>query len=330
MADMTPNRFGSINSVGDPAALFLKVFAGEVLTAFAEYNVALSRHMVRSISSGKSAQFPASWKGTASYHVPGVQLLGDPLAFNERIITIDSLLVADRAIANIDEAMTHYDIRSIYSRDIGMALARTFDQQVLQTFVLAARASATVTGGSGGSRIIDSTLAAPLVGAGVTELEESLFEAITTLDQKFVPEEDRYIFVSPATYYALIQGDGTVGSPRSINRDYNPNENGGYSLGKIYQLAGAEIVKTNNMPSTDIDTVAVGAPTTYDGDFTQVVAIVAQKGAVGTVKLIDLSVESEYLINYQTTLMVGKYALGHGILRPECAVELAVAATPTT
>jgi hypothetical protein len=50
--------------------------------------------------------------------------------------------------------------------------------------------------------------------------------------------------------------------------------------------------------------------------------LVFQKEAVGTTKLLDLSVEHEYLIQYQGTLLVGKYAVGHGILRPECAVGI--------
>ena len=46
------------------------------------------------------------------------------------------------------------------------------------------------------------------------------------------------------------------------------------------------------------------------------------RSAIGTVKLLDLSVESEYLIKNQGTLMDSKYALGTDILRPDGAVEL--------
>ena len=49
------------------------------------------------------------------------------------------------------------------------------------------------------------------------------------------------------------------------------------------------------------------------------------KGAVGTVKLMDLSTEAAYDIRRQGHLMVAKYAVGHGVLRPESAVELASA-----
>jgi hypothetical protein len=46
--------------------------------------------------------------------------------------------------------------------------------------------------------------------------------------------------------------------------------------------------------------------------------------AIGTVKLLDLSVQSEYQIERQGTLMVARYAMGHGVLRPECAVAVKV------
>jgi hypothetical protein len=53
MANATPSRVGQINNAGDAKALFLKVFAGEVLTAFNEVCVTGDKHMVRNISSGE-------------------------------------------------------------------------------------------------------------------------------------------------------------------------------------------------------------------------------------------------------------------------------------
>ena len=55
MANATPSRLGAVNGTGASDALFLKVFSGEVLTAFAETNVMMDRHYVRTISNGKSA-----------------------------------------------------------------------------------------------------------------------------------------------------------------------------------------------------------------------------------------------------------------------------------
>lgn len=40
MANATPSRLGQINGANDVDALFLKVFSGEILTTFEEFNVA--------------------------------------------------------------------------------------------------------------------------------------------------------------------------------------------------------------------------------------------------------------------------------------------------
>lgn len=53
--DAIASRIGQANKTGDVDALFLKVFAGEVLTAFANRTVTMGRHLVRTIASGKSA-----------------------------------------------------------------------------------------------------------------------------------------------------------------------------------------------------------------------------------------------------------------------------------
>lgn len=55
MANANVSRLGQANTSGDAKALFLKVFAGEVLTAFKESTVTEGRFMERNIASGKSA-----------------------------------------------------------------------------------------------------------------------------------------------------------------------------------------------------------------------------------------------------------------------------------
>ena len=65
MADTTPSRLGQINASGDVKAIFLKKFAGEVLTTFEETNVMKPLHTIRTINNGKSAQFPVTGTATA-------------------------------------------------------------------------------------------------------------------------------------------------------------------------------------------------------------------------------------------------------------------------
>lgn len=308
MANAAPSRLGQANLAGDEKALFLQVFGGEVLTAFNETNVALDKHFVRTIESGKSASFPTTWKGDADYHTPGTEIVGTGVAHNERIITIDDLLVAPRFIADIDEAMVHYEVRSLYSRDVGMSLARKMDVNIFRTMLLSARAAANITGANGGTVVnaLNSRTDASV-------LIDAIFAAATALDQKDVPKEDRVIFLSPTQYYLLINSGS-----RAIDKDLNPAGNGSVSEGVIYRIAGMPIVKTNNLPSTNVTTGLAK----YQGNFSNTTALVAHRMAAGTVKLLDISLQMEWDIRRQGTLIVGRYAVGHGILRPDCAVEI--------
>ena len=319
MTNVTPSRLGAANLAAanytQTNALFLKVFAGEVLTAFDETNVMKDLHVARTISSGKSASFPVTGKANAAYHTVGTPLLGtQAIKHNEIVVNIDDMLIADTFIANIDEAKNHYDVRAEYSRLLGMALAKQFDVCCLQLAVLAARASATISGGNGGSAITDAD--AKTNGAS---LAASIFEAAKILDEKDVPENERVAIMKPAQYYNLVQTTDV------INRDWGGA--GVYADGKVLRVAGIEIVKSNNVPSTNVSAVA-GEQNTYHGNFSTTAAVVMQKQAIGTVKLMDLAVErtsGDFEVMYQGTLMAAKYAMGHGILRPECSVEIKTA-----
>lgn len=319
MANAIPSRLGQANLAGDAQALFLKVFAGEVLTAYEEACVVLPYVDQRSIASGKSAAFPVIGKASAAYHQPGTELNGAGIAANEVIITIDDLLLAQTFIANIDEAMSHYDVRGTYSQELGRALAYTQDKQLLQLGVLAARASARITGEPGGSVITDAAAA-----TDSNALVADIFAAAQKLDEKDIPDHDRVVFLRPAQYYALAQ------NTKVLNTDWGGA--GVYSDGKVLRVAGVEIVKTNHLPSTDLsaDTSALagsanGTVGKYRGNFSTTVGLVLQKSALGVVNLLDLAMESEYQIQRQGTLMVAKFAKGYGIKAPQCAVEIKTA-----
>ena len=60
----SPSRVGLIEGGSDNDALFLKKFSGEILQTFEESNIFKPLHTVRTIESGKSAQFPVT--GVAS------------------------------------------------------------------------------------------------------------------------------------------------------------------------------------------------------------------------------------------------------------------------
>ena len=347
--DTLPSRVGQINSAGGTNELFLKKFAGEILTTFESNNVFKALHTVRTIENGKSASFPVTGIATAAYHTPGqniaehaagVTYLSDPKK-NEKIITIDDVLLASTFLANIDDVKNHYDIRSVYSTEMGRALSKRFDIALAKVFIAAARdATPGVTGGNTGAQvdIPNNDLSAPgVAGAPVAftgaDLTAALFTAAAALDNNDVPSEGRFCVLNPTDYYRLITGaSGALSvSTSAVNKDVGGS--GSLASGTIPQIAGIDIYKSTNIPTANLSAVATGDGASsndvfggsgagYNGDFRNTVGIVAHSSAVGTVKLLDLATESEYQIERQGTLFVAKYAMGHGILRGECALEL--------
>ncbi len=297
-------------------ALFLQIFSGEVMTAFDEVNVMRNLHFVRSISHGKSASFPCMWKADAAYHTPGNPVLGsNQIEHNERIIKIDDLLLADVFIYDLDELKNHYDIRSEYSKQLGAALSRAFDKKCLRVAVLAARAAGNTTSSPGGT-VLKNTAAATdgEVLAGL------MFSAAQAMDEKDVPEEGRNMITKPAQYYLMAQ------STKLINQDWGGK--GAYAEGKIVKVADINLIKSNNLPGAVV-TAVDGENNTYSGDFSDTVASVFTRHAIGTVALKDITVQktgNDFNVMYQGDLMVAKMAVGHDYLRPECAVEISKAA----
>jgi hypothetical protein len=313
MADVTStlSRLGQANGTGAVDALWLKVFSGEVMGAFNLANVFSPLHKVRTISNGKSAQFAAIGKTVASYHTPGAEIVGTPIKQNERVITIDDVLLASVYIAEIDELKNHYDVRAEYSKQLGESLADQYDRNVARNLVLAARASATVTGEAGGGSATQATFG---TDAGV--LAGGIFAAAQNFDEKGIPENERYIALKPAQYYLAAQKTDL------INKDWGGA--GAFSDGKIMSVAGIQIVKTNKLPQAN-DSANAAIPTAYRGDFSKVMGVAWHPMAVGTVKLMDVKSESMWDMRRQATLMLSKYACGHGVLRPEAAFELKTA-----
>jgi len=345
--DTSPSRVGQINSAGDADALFLKKFSGEILQTFEESNVFKPLHTIRTIESGKSAQFPVTGIASASYHTPGENIADAGNSYlsdikkAEQIITIDKMLVASTFLANIDDVKNHYDIRSVYANELGKALAVRFDTAIAKVFIAAARSSAVITGGKVGGQldVANNDFSAgdtPGTPAAITgaDLVAAFFTAAQKLDENDVPSDGRFCVLRPEDYYKLITGADASNSfslTSAVNADIGGQ--GGLATGSIPQIAGISIFKSNHIPSTDLSGTSTGDGESandvfgsggigYNGDFRNSIGIVSHSAAVGTVKLLDLATESEYQIERQGTLFVAKYAMGHGVLRPECAIEL--------
>ena len=275
MSNANPSRVGQAGLSGATDALFLKVFSGEVMSTFNSQTVMKEKTRIRSINNGKSAQFAAIAKTVAEYHTAGAEILGNNIEHGEKIITIDDLLIANTFISKIDEAKNHYDVRAEYSKQMGQALAQTYDRNLLSMAVKAARDPSGIGAGVAGQ----GNAASEAIGATptTTQLVTAIYDAAATLDTANVPEDERFVIVSPATFYALVQED------KLINRDFGSN--GSYSDGTIMRVAGMQIIKSNNLVIDHTSSANVAKYPDYASKYTvngsDTKALIIQKQALG-------------------------------------------------
>jgi len=315
MANQTPLRPGQVDNAGDVQALFNEIATGEILTAYEEAVVTDGMFMERNITSGKSAEFAVMGRASGFFHVPGEEILGGTIADGERIIGIDGKLVSPFFIDSLDEAMAHIELRSPKTNEAGIFLANQNDRHRLQVGVLAARATATLSELPGGTTISETVAGDFDDGA---KLFDALEEASAVMDENSVPTQDRYCFLPPRRYNALARLDDLVDEDVAAG-------NGDKASLTVKIAAGFKIMKTIHLPSTNITgtTVAAGGSrAAYVGNYTNTKGLCIHKSAIGTVKIIGTKVNGVFDNrrlgwDYKTW-----QAIGHGVLRPEAAIEL--------
>jgi hypothetical protein len=268
----------------------------------------------RNISHGKSASFPAIGTIGSEYHVPGTEITGMNVQHNEIILTLDPMLISHVFIPNIDEVMNHYDVRSEYTKQQGLELAKQRQLNELRCALLAARqTTGPVASQPGGLIVTDAAMAtdASKIAAAIRQVRQ-------VFDEKYIPEEDVIACLKPAQWYLLTQVKDLV------DRDYNPNADSSLANAVISSIARIKLLKTNFFPNAN-DTANAALQAKYRTDYSKPVCAVFHKAAVGTLKLLDLALEDAYDVRRQGTLMLSKFALGHGPLRAGAAAEIAVA-----
>lgn len=341
MSTFNPSYHSTLNNVSttfaDRTALSLPDLKKDILTAFHASNKFAPKAMVRSTNSF-SARFPASWKTTYSYHVPGTRLLGqtDPPARNYRDITLDDRMVVHLFVDELDEqARAIVPFQGMFGMEMGQAIAQADDQNCAIIAALAARAAATVTGGDGGNVIIKAN-----ADINVGALNAAIWDLKNAMDEKNVPQMMRSLGLRPAQYNLLA-----ATYDRPFHRDLGQSGSIGGQV-RIPEYAGfEEIFMSNNIPSTNIASSPTGTRNTYAGDFTQTVALGFYAGAYGTVvtdsglaqggasqptptgentaaQFQPLDVREVKIPEAYGTLYLCSLVTGHGILRPEAAGEI--------
>jgi len=345
---VTPiTRPGQTNGAGADDAQFLRLFSNEVLTAFHQKNKLMPFGRVRTLTNGKSATFPVTGTAGTAYHEVGESVFGtddggatrpylSAILSKEREIHVDDELLSGTFVPSIDHLKNHWDERSIYVNEIATALADKADNNIARTLFAAALADPDDTGFSSMAAAdkVNTSYTDATVGASVAGFA---FDTAQLFDENNIPEDGRILLVRPSQYYALAAETDLV------NRDWGGAGNGSYPDAQILKVAGFTIIMSNSLPNSDEETgvgtsmdgvrndpfgtgAGYAAPAAAASVATQLGAIAFQTEAIGSVKMKELSTESEYFMERRGHLLLSSYMMGHDVLRAECAAWMKVTA----
>ena len=354
-------QIGQSNLSGDKRALYLKLFSGEMFKGFQHNAIARDLVMKRTLKNGKSLQFIYTGRTKAEYHTPGNAILGNddgapPVA--EKTITVDDLLISSAFVYDLDETLSHYDLRSEISRKIGYALAQKYDRLIFRAITRGARAASPVSATNfvepGGTQIRVGTTTNASDAYSSSALVSAFYDAAAAMDEKGVSGDGRVGVLNPRQYYELIQA---VGSNGLVNRDAQGTAlQGGQG---IIEIAGIKIFKSMNIPffsqyGTKYGTSSATNPGVTDPgntgtfvsealedaandvtginneygeetEFANSCGLIFQREAAGCVEAIGPQVQvtnGDVSVIYQGDVILGRLAMGADYLNPAAAVEL--------
>ena len=359
-------RPGQSNSTGDARALYLKLFSGEMFKGFQNNTIARDLIMKRTLKNGKSLQFIYTGRTKSEFHTPGRSILGNddgapPVA--EKTITCDDLLISSAFVYNLDEVLSHYDLRGEISRKIGYALAEKYDRLAFRAIARGARQASPITKTGfvepGGTQIRVGSTTNDSDAFNSANLVSAFYDAAAAMDEKGVTSDGRVAVLNPRQYYELIQAVGTNGL---VNRDAQGTAL--QSGNGIIEIAGIKIYKSMNIPFLGNYGTAYGGTTgvtapgntgsfvaealsaddNYDDASTGIhnnygtaaevgsksCGLIFQKEAAGMVEAIGPQVQvtsGDVSVVYQGDVMLGRLACGADYLNPAASVELYVGAT---
>lgn len=260
-------------------------------------------------------------------------MLGQDTDETERLISIDGLLVSHIGLYDLDEAMSHFDVRSRYTAELGNALARVFDQNVYRTIILTARDSATLGGGSqttspfpAGKQVTNADIAsANITATGGTAWWEVMRYIAVKSGENNIPRTDPiYMVVPEETFDAMLFAQtGTNASDPFLfaNRELTFSQDGVGMGSESVRLRNVMCMPSNLIPDSD-ESGATSVKAKYRGNYSSTGGLAWHRDAVGTVRLIGMGLEQTRDTRRQEDFIVAKMAVGHGAVRNEGAFEV--------
>ena len=262
----------------------------------------------QSIDGGTGGQFIVEGKedtadGNIASYTSGAQIDVTNGTQDERIINVDRPQYEARRIDKFKEMTARYDVLAMQVKQIGANLAAKVDRKIAAAIEAASLATG-LAGNGNGTVVTNTALPSGAAAGGLTpaqlgdEIAESIFAAVAAI-RSSDDNCEVYVALNPTNYSYLVQ------SGKAVNADYT-SANGGYDTGKVMMVGGANVVMTNNMPST-----------------AGLIGLAFTSQAAGMVELWGLQTSiSEQEDFLGAKLISGSFSNGCGVLRPNSSVSI--------
>ncbi len=178
---------------------------------------------------------------TVNSYTRGATLTPQPLTDNELQLTIDQANEFSFQVDDLEAKLAHVNWKELATSSGAYSLKNSFDQEVL-TYMSTQHLAA--------NEVNDQTTANILTigyGAGEQNPLDLVSQMGRLLDEQEVPEEGRWLVVSPKFLEALVKAGADI-----LNTDFNGQGNSlKNGLAMPHPLRGFRVHKTNNAPTYD-------------------------------------------------------------------------------
>jgi len=346
---------GQKNGGGNIDELLLKMYGGEVLSSYDAYAEMEGKVTVRTTKKGRSVDIPVLGKASASYHTPGEELFGQASKQTVRNIAPDRMLVSPHEFYDMDEMLTHFETRSHYAGQSGRAIALEADRHKLQTVMLAALDVSEdkdfINKAFEAADPDNPTANECNVDAGTpaaTDYDaDEIFSWVKAIalrfDERFVPDVDRYMGLTPRHFQTLAtafnaNGGGFYLAPegrdgKAVTHNRRMLQLEGINLMPMHSLqlitrpshfsVNTETRKGKKYGGKGASDMTGGLTATdpyFSEEFFKVKAVAWTPDAAGHVINNGLTVEAGRDYRRMQDFVNAKMACGNGVLNPDAAI----------
>lgn len=260
MAATALNRPGQDNAAGDAFVNLKMIFSGLIAHQYQPGLKIAPKIVNRGFpKAAKSLELKYHDEESVVYHTPGEDLFtdgaysGNPQK-GSREVKLDKKLIKAGLLDDVDSLMEDFDSQKEHARAIREALQRKDEQMSLRAILAAANRN----GGAdeytnepdlgAASGIVSIVIGGAHTTAKADLLAQAIRDAATAMDKEDVPDEGRVFAIHPS-YYGLLF---LTTDREFINRDWGNNDNGSTAGRKIMMAGGFEVVRTSNIPTTNL------------------------------------------------------------------------------